>query len=72
MKHYLVFRAASFSGGLHGVAKVRKNGACQGIRQCKHLLRGLEVFPEIVNNDGRVKDAPDFPQLPSEHLFPMV
>jgi hypothetical protein len=36
------------------------------------LLRGLEVFPEIVNNDGRVKDAPDFPQLPSEHLLAMV
>jgi hypothetical protein len=51
---------------------MRKNGECQGIRQSKQLARGLQVLPEIVNNDGGVKDATDLTELPSRHLLPML
>jgi hypothetical protein len=51
---------------------MRKNRECQGIRQGKQLVRGLEVFPEIVNNDGGVKDATDLTELPSGHLPPII
>jgi hypothetical protein len=69
VKHYLVSGAASFCGGFHRVAKMRKNGECKGIRQSKQLVRGLEVLSEIVNNDGGVKDATDLMELPSRHLL---
>jgi hypothetical protein len=69
VKHYLASSAASFQGGFPRVAKMRKNGECQGIRQGKQLARGLEVFPEIINNDGSVKDATDLAELPSRHLL---
>jgi hypothetical protein len=72
MKHNLVSGAASFCGGFHGVAQMGKNGEGERIGQGKQLARGGEALPEIVNNDGGVKDAADLPQLPSGHRLPVT
>jgi hypothetical protein len=64
--------AASFSGGFGGGAKMRQNGECQGIRQCQQLVCALEVRPQVVNDDGSVKDATDLTELPSKNLLSIV
>jgi hypothetical protein len=72
VEHYLMSGAASFSGGLRRGAKMGKDGERQAIRQGKQLARGLEACPEIVNNDGGVKDATDLPEVPARDLLPRV
>jgi hypothetical protein len=51
---------------------MRKDGERQGIWQCKQSVRNLEASPEIVNNDGGVKDAADLTEFPSRDLFPVA
>jgi len=72
VEHYFTSGAVSFPCGFRRGAKMGKNRECQAIRQRQQLTRGLEVSPEIVNNNGGVKDATHLPHPPAQDLLPVA
>jgi hypothetical protein len=65
MKHHLVSGAVGFLRSLDGVGQMRQDGKRQRIGQGEQITGGLEVLPQIVNDNGGAEQVPDLSEPPS-------